>query len=449
MQPQIQYAKTEDGVSIAYWTMGEGPPLVIIPNLGGGSGQLLFDFPGITPFWTRLSQRLQLISFDNRGTGMSQRDVADLSPPAAARDLQAVLDRLGLSKVALYAHVLSGQMPLHYAAEHPERVTSMVYWVGQTYRRSREITRRLEIIDHLMEDEWDLHVDFRSHVIFGWDSPMARPYAEALRAGHTPESYRQALQAIQEIAQPELLARIHAPTLIAHLSGSDWPRNVARNLASNIPSANVIAIPGAPETMMPFLYDNEVLTTAIADFVDAAWQDPTGVIQAPELDFGAMRAILWTDLESHSAMMESLGDAKGREVLREHERITREALSAYGGTEVKAMGDGFMAWFPSAQRALECGIALQRSIASANAGAPLSVRIGVNAGEPIADEDPDGRTDLFGASVIAAARICSEASGGEIVVSDVVRQLLAGKQFLFADRRAVAPQGFEGAVTPY
>jgi adenylate cyclase len=197
---------------------------------------------------------------------------------------------------------------------------------------------------------------------------------------------------------------------------------------------------------MPYVYDNEVLTTAIADFVESTLAHPAQQVAAPELDLGAMRAILWTDLEQHSAMMERLGDADGRALLREHERITRQALAAHGGTEVKAMGDGFMAWFPSARQALDCGIALQRRIAghTETAEQPLSVRIGINAGEPIAEED-----DLFGASVIAAARICREAAGGEIVVSDVVRQLVAGKGFLFADRGAVALKGFEEPVRLY
>ena len=115
MEPQIQYAKTEDGVSIAYWTMGEGPPLVISPNLTGGSGQMAFEFPGARPFWTRLSHRLQLISFDYRGTGMSQRDVIDYSLAATSRDLSAVVDRIGHERFALYGHVIgaSQKQPRH------------------------------------------------------------------------------------------------------------------------------------------------------------------------------------------------------------------------------------------------------------------------------------------------------------------------------------------------
>ena len=81
---------------------------------------------------------------------------------------------------------------------------------------------------------------------------------------------------------------------------------------------------------------------------------------------GAFRTVLFTDMDGCTAMMRRLGDEKGRAVLREHERITREALKAHGGTEVKTMGDGFMASFSSATRALECAIAMQRAFAEHN-----------------------------------------------------------------------------------
>jgi len=139
----------------------------------------------------------------------------------------------------------------------------------------------------------------------------------------------------------------------------------------------------------------------------------------------------------------------------------REALKAHGGSEVKALGDGFMASFSSATRALECAIAMQRAFADWNAGvgaglappegaassAPteaIRVRIGLNAGEPIAEQE-----DLFGTAVNLAARIAAKAEGGEILASDVVRQLVAGKGFLFADRGDVALRGFEDPVRLY
>jgi len=151
-------------------------------------------------------------------------------------------------------------------------------------------------------------------------------------------------------------------------------------------------------------------------------------------------------------MTQRLGDAKAREVLREHEHITREALKAHGGSEVKTMGDGFMASFGSATKALECAIAVQRAFDERNAEvgaqglAPLQVRIGLNAGEPIAEDDPDGRGDLFGTAVIRAARIAALAQGGEILAANVVRELAEGKGFLFGDRGEVALRGFDDPV---
>ncbi len=115
------------------------------------------------------------------------------------------------------------------------------------------------------------------------------------------------------------------------------------------------------------------------------------------------------------------------------------------------MGDGFMASFSSATRALECAIAMQRAFAEHNESAPepIRVRIGLNAGEPIAEDDPGGRGDLFGTAVNMAARIAEKAEGGEILVADVVRQLVAGKEFLFNDRGETELRGFEDAVRLY
>jgi class 3 adenylate cyclase len=151
-------------------------------------------------------------------------------------------------------------------------------------------------------------------------------------------------------------------------------------------------------------------------------------------------------VEGSTALTQRLGDAKAREVLRAHERIVREALRAHGGAEVKAMGDGFMASFSSATRALECAIATQRAFAEHNESAeePIRVRIGLNAGEPIAEE-----ADLFGTAVNLAARIAAQAAGGEILVANVVRELAAGKGFLFVDRGEVALRGFEDPVRLY
>jgi class 3 adenylate cyclase len=107
------------------------------------------------------------------------------------------------------------------------------------------------------------------------------------------------------------------------------------------------------------------------------------------------------------------------------------------------MGDGFMASFSSATKALECAIAMQRAFSERNETAEeqIKVRVGLNAGEPIAEEE-----DLFGTAVIRAARIAALAAGGEILVANVVRELSEGKGFLCADRGDTALRGFEDPV---
>ena len=170
-------------------------------------------------------------------------------------------------------------------------------------------------------------------------------------------------------------------------------------------------------------------------------------------------------MEGSTALTQRLGDAKAQDVLRAHNAIIRDALAANRGSETKHTGDGIMASFGSAARALECAVAIQRAFATpdsaesattplpahpeaskerAEHSAPVRVRIGLNAGEPVAE---DG--DLFGATVQLAARVCNRAEPGQILVSNVVRELAMGKGFLFADIGDVTLKGFEGPIRLY
>jgi class 3 adenylate cyclase len=442
VEQQVRYCKTSDGVDIAYATYGDGVPIVVPPNIMNTHLQMELNLPDTRGFYERLSQRLQVIRYDGRGSGMSERVPADFSPEAGVLDLLAVVDRLELNQFALYNHLVAGDAPVAFAAGHPERVTSVVWWVGQTIRASPELSRQMDSISGLMESDWELYTNVMGRLVFGWDAPEATAYAELTRAGTDPRA-RRAAHAVLRGMEPPPLARVLAPTLVAHLAAVKWSSDIARSLAASLPNAHVIAIPGHPRRRAAYVDNNEVLIAAIADFVEATSLEPEAPVQRPDLQLGAMRAILWTDIVGHTPMMDRHGDARGRELLREHELLTRHELVAHGGTEVKAMGDGFMTWFSSAHSALDCAVALQQAFTDRNrtAAEPLQIRVGVNAGEPILEDD-----DLFGTSVIAAARICGEAEGGEIVVADVVRQLVAGKGFAFTDRGLVALKGFQDPV---
>ncbi|MGB8360258.1 MAG: adenylate/guanylate cyclase domain-containing protein [Acidimicrobiia bacterium] len=129
-----------------------------------------------------------------------------------------------------------------------------------------------------------------------------------------------------------------------------------------------------------------------------------------------------------------------------HEEITRSVLLENGGTEIEALGDGFMALFNSVTQAGRCAITLQQRFDAWNSDSTadtptVGVRIGVNAGEPI---EEDG--DLFGASVILAARIAAQAAQGEILVSNTVRDLTLGKSFTSSSPMEVQAKGFKEPV---
>ncbi|MDP9180569.1 MAG: adenylate/guanylate cyclase domain-containing protein [Chloroflexota bacterium] len=235
-----------------------------------------------------------------------------------------------------------------------------------------------------------------------------------------------------------LLPQVKVPTLVLHRRGdSAIPFERGRALAAGIPKAKFVPLEGENHVYIEGDPGVEDWIRAIATFVDPDAQTKT------ENESSAFRTVLFTDLVGHTAMMQRLGDDKGREVLREHERITREILKENGGTEVKTMGDGFMASFSSVTKAVECAIGLQRAFHEYNARAaePLQVRVGLNAGEPIQEHG-----DLFGSTVILAARVAAKAAGGEILASDVMRGLCSGKGFLFADRGEQVMKGFEEPV---
>ncbi|RMD81939.1 MAG: adenylate/guanylate cyclase domain-containing protein [Candidatus Dadabacteria bacterium] len=157
--------------------------------------------------------------------------------------------------------------------------------------------------------------------------------------------------------------------------------------------------------------------------------------------------ILFTDIENYSRAADKLGDESAHEIVRAHNRIVRRALRRYGGHEVKHTGDGIMAYFLAAGRALAAAVEIERRIEEHNRrgqGPQLQVRIGINSGEPIVE-----RGDLYGTPVIVASRIVDLAGGEQILVSDVVRQLAAGKGFVFRPLGRVQLEGIRDPVRLY
>jgi class 3 adenylate cyclase len=439
MEPRVQYVTTGDGTRIAFAVVGSGPPLVEIPPIPFCHFQRSWQFPEERRWFQRLACSFTLINHDPRGMGLSTRVAAEYSGEAMARDLDAVLDRVGVARVALLASFTSGPLAIHYAASRPERVSHLILWVTAS-RLSDLWPPQMERILELIETDWELFTETTTHIYRGWAAgERAHRQAIFFRECVTPAVMRELIAVGRASDVTDVLADVRAPTLVVHRGRLPWlPVERAQELAARIPDARLVLQPEEP--MPPFVGDLDGAARVIEEFVGVASPEPPA---APETGAGSgLRTILFTDVVDSTSLTARLGDVRAREILRAHEHTVREAVRVHGGAEVKALGDGFLLSFGSAARALACAVEIQRRTRRLNEA--LHVRIGVNAGEPLAE---DG--DLFGTAVNLAARIAAVAEPDSVLVSDVVRQLVAGKRLEFASRGEVTLRGFQQPVALY
>jgi len=450
MEQHIRFCTSSDGTRIACATVGQGPPLV---RALGWLTHLEYEWEN--PLWRffidAMSRRYLLVRFDGRGMGLSDRRVSDYSLEAQVRDLEAVVDALGLERFALYGISQGGPTAVTYAVRHPERVSHLIlYGSFARFMDTEEGRQQAEAMFTLIRQGWGSDVPayrqlFTSLFMPDADIDAIRAFNELERVSASADNVVGLMTALLDIDVTQLLPQVTVPTLVIHRRGDAIvPFESGRELATGIPGARFLPLDGRNHWPLPNEPAAAVVGKAIFEFLGEG--EEAAVVPAEPPAAGAFRTILFTDIVGHTAIMRRLGDEKGREVLREHERITREALKHHGGTEVKTMGDGFLASFSSVTRAVECAIALQQAFARHNetAAEPVHIRVGLNAGEPIEEEG-----DIFGETVILAARIAAKAEGEEILVSDTLRGLVAGKGFLFSDRGEVALRGFEDPVRLY
>jgi len=161
----------------------------------------------------------------------------------------------------------------------------------------------------------------------------------------------------------------------------------------------------------------------------------------------AFRTIMFTDMKDSTAITTRLGDREAIKVFRTHDALTRDALKEHGGREIQHTGDGFMVSFTSACQAVECAVAIQKSMSVHNERQPerkINVRIGISAGEPV----EQGR-NLFGSTVQLTSRICDRAQPDQILTAPLIRDLCLGRQFTFADQGEFALKGFDQPLRLY
>ena len=255
-------------------------------------------------------------------------------------------------------------------------------------------------------------------------------FAQAIRRSISAETTEQRIR-IGAFGQDltDVLRSLELPVLVLQRPDRVTPRRAASDLAALAPNSMLVSLAGNDHYQWEG--DSAQVLDALTEFLGV---EPIG---AAPVSSSGFRALLFTDLESSTALTQAVGDAEAQEVLNGHDAAVREALEANGGEEVKHTGDGIFAAFTSAVSAVEAALQIQRELA----GAEVRVRVGLNAGEPIAKDD-----DYFGTAVQLAARVCDRAEPGQVLVSRVVMDLCAGKGFQFEDQGEATLKGFPEPV---
>ena len=454
MELKIQYATRADGAKTALGTMGSGPYLVVPP---GWISHLEFTRgdPAGQAFMERLAEHNTVVSYDKHGCGLSDLNRTDFTHEDDLLDLDAVVEHLGLDRFALFGFSSGGTISLLYAARHPENVTRLaLYGTGAGFAPGEhpQLEAASAAIASLVRANWGLGSKTLANLFYpsGADQETLERHARFERMTATGEMAATLMERTEfKTDYRPLLPEVTAPALVLHRRADQVvPFAAGQELAMLLPNARLVPLEG--DIHLPFDGDSESVLRPLLEFLaeDEVTGPPTPTpTPAPRImtpAAGDMYTILFTDMESSTSLARLFGDRRAQEVRRSHNDIVRSALKGTGGNEIKHTGDGIMASFPTASSALNCAIAIQQGVArhkEDRPGSPLAVYIGLNAGEPIAEDD-----DLFGTSVDLAARLVDHAQPGQIIASDVVRQLAAGKDFLFSDLGETELRGFEDPV---
>lgn len=431
MPPPIHFALTEDEVSIAYSVHGEGPPLVYVRGWISHL-DLMWLFPDYRIFMEALARHFTVIRFDMRGNGLSERHVSGrLALDDLALDIIAVLDAVGVDRATFLASCYGGPIFARFASLQPDRIDRVV--LDGTYAKGDELatpeTRESVLATvRLMETQPGMATTLLSYYTNResrrrGDEERQRGFGpEAINADVATELYE--LSFSLDVSK-DLLA-LNAPTLVTHRRDSKAvPAELGRKVAALVPRATYVGQEGRQTN--PWDGDATHVLDSIGDFLGV----PLAVGYFPRIVIRPT-VVLFSDMVDSTKTSASRGDIEAHNLNRAFHSISREALDVRGGRLVKSTGDGIMAEFPSVSQALGCAVDMQTTFAAfadAHPGDSFQVRIGINAGEPLSEDD-----DLHGLVVSTAARICDEGLGGEVLVSNVVRELAIGKGFTFVDR---------------
>jgi pimeloyl-ACP methyl ester carboxylesterase len=423
--PETKYAKSGD-LHIAYQVFGEGElDVVVVPGYTSHI-ELLWEHEPAAASLNGLATFARVITYDRRGSGLS--DPVPDAPTLEERmdDVRAVMDAAGSERAALIGISEGGSMSILFAATYPERVQALVLcgamarstWAPDypwASRASDLIESGLELITPHWGEGSVLEVAAPS---IAGDPEATRFFARMERASVSPGMLAQLVRMFLEIDVRDVVPSVHVPTLVLHRR-YDRLVNVrnGRWLAEHLPNARLVELPGNDHILW---YERpELAFGEIQEFL-------TGVKFEPEPE-RMLATVVFTDIVDSTATAASLGDAQWRALLERHGRDVAQALDRFGGRQVKSTGDGFLATFDGPARAIRCA----RAILDSSVSQGLQVRAGVHTGEIEVMDD-----DIGGMGVHIAARVSALADPSEVLVSRTVKDLVAGSGLEFEQRGA-------------
>jgi class 3 adenylate cyclase len=422
--PATHYVKSDD-VHIAYQVIGDGPlDLLFVPGFVSHI-EATWQSHTRSSFFRRLASFSRLILFDKRGTGMSDRGSQIFTLEQRMHDVRAILDEVGSERAALFGVSEGGPMSLLYAATYPERTSALILY-GSYAKRSwapdypvgwnnERWQRFLENIERNWGTPQGINIEMWAPSLAS-DPSAAERLASYFRTAASPGAAAAIMKMNSEIDVRHVLPTIRAPTLILHRVG-DLVIEVdhARRMAQGIPGAQLIELPGTDHTF--WVNDGGILLDHVEQFL-------TGKRHAHEPE-RVLTTVLFADIVGSTERAVAIGDRPWRELLAAFRAKVRDVLRNFKGREINTAGDGFLAAFDGPARAIRCAGAIREAASSLG----LEVRCGLHTGECELVGD-----DLAGIAVHIGARVAALAVPGEVLVSQTVRDLVAGSGLTFAER---------------